>query len=44
MNYDWVTAIVIDDRTNCEKIIKHLENQKKYLFQGISGLREHGNI
>ena len=42
--YDWVSAIVIDDWTNCEKIIKHLKNQKKYLFQGINGSRKHGSI
>ena len=35
--YDWVSAIVRDDWENCEKIIRHLKNQKKYLFQGIKG-------
>ena len=31
--YDWVMAIVIDDWTNCEKIIKHLKNQKNICFK-----------
>ena len=31
--YDWVSAIVIDDWTNCEKIIKHLKNQKNICFK-----------
>ena len=31
--YDWVSAIVRDDWTNCEKIIKHLKNQKNICFK-----------
>ena len=31
--YDWVSAIVKDDWTKCEKIIKHLKNQKNICFK-----------
>ena len=31
--HDWVSAIVKDDWTKCEKIIKHLKNQKNICFK-----------